>query len=126
MMDVCHAFMVVGIRASAVWGDMPREDRRIKLGQFSQGDIDVVTNCNVLTEGFDEPRVEGIIMARPTRSKLLYAQMVGRGTRRHPDKANREIIDIADNSKTHQLSGLNDLFNLPSRLDRWTSKEATH
>lgn len=63
-------------------------------------------------------------MARPTRSKLLYAQMVGRGTRRHPDKANLEIIDIADNSKTHQLSGLNDLFNLPSRLDRWTSKEA--
>jgi superfamily II DNA or RNA helicase len=116
-MDVCHAFMVVGIRTSAVWGDMPREDRRIKLAQFSQGDIDVVTNCNVLTEGFDEPRVEAIIMARPTRSKLLYAQMVGRGTRRHPDKANLEIIDIADNSKTHQLPGLNDLFNLPSRLN---------
>jgi len=96
---------------------MPREDRRITLGQFSRGDIDVVTNCNVLTEGFDEPRVEAIIMARPTRSKLLYAQMVGRGTRRHPDKANLEIIDIADNSTTHQLSGLNDLFNLPSRLD---------
>jgi superfamily II DNA or RNA helicase len=117
VMDVCHAFMVVGIRTSAVWGDMPREDRRITLGQFSRGDIDVVTNCNVLTEGFDEPRVEAIIMARPTRSKLLYAQMVGRGTRRHPDKANLEIIDIADNSTTHQLSGLNDLFNLPSRLD---------
>jgi ATP-dependent helicase IRC3 len=116
-MDVCHAFMVVGIRTSAVWGDMPREDRRIKLAQFSQGDIDVVTNCNVLTEGFDEPRVDAIIMARPTRSKLLYAQMVGRGTRCHSDKANLEIIDIADNSKTHQLSGLNDLFNLPSRLD---------
>jgi superfamily II DNA or RNA helicase len=116
-MDVCHAFMVLGIRTSAVWGDMPREDRRIKLAQFSQGDIDVVTNCNVLTEGFDEPRVDAIIMARPTQSKLLYAQMVGRGTRRHPDKANLEIIDIADNSKTHRLSGLNDLFNLPSRFD---------
>ena len=47
VMDVCHAFMVVGIRTSAVWGDMPREDRRITLGQFSRGDIDVVTNCNV-------------------------------------------------------------------------------
>jgi len=116
-MDVCHAFVVLGIRAAAVWGDMPREDRRIKLAQFSQGDIDVVTNCNVLTEGFDEPRVDAIIMARPTRSKLLYAQMVGRGTRRHADKANLEIIDIADNSKTHQLPGLNDLFNLPSRFD---------
>jgi superfamily II DNA or RNA helicase len=116
-MDVCQAFMLVGIRTSAVWGDMPREDRRMKLGQFSRGDIDVVTNCNVLTEGFDEPRVEAIIMARPTRSKLLYAQMVGRGTRRHPEKANLEIIDIADNSRTHQLPGLNDLFNLPSRFN---------
>jgi ATP-dependent helicase IRC3 len=115
--DVCHAFMAVGLRTSAVWGNMPREDRRIKLAQFSQGDIDVVTNCNVLTEGFDEPRVDAIIMARPTWSKLLYAQMVGRGTRRHPDKKNLAIIDIADNSKTHHLSGLNDLFNLPSRLN---------
>jgi hypothetical protein len=98
-------------------GEHAREDRRIKLAQFSQGDIDVVTNCNVLTEGFDEPRVDAIIMPRPTRSKLLYAQMVGRGTRRHPDKKNLAIIDIADNSKTHHLSGLNDLFNLPSRLN---------
>jgi superfamily II DNA or RNA helicase len=116
-LDVCRAFVAVGLRTSAVWGDMPRDDRGIKLAQFSKGDIDVVTNCNVLTEGFDEPRVDAIIMARPTRSKLLYAQMVGRGTRRHPDKKNLVIIDIADNSKTHQLSGLNDLFKLPSRLN---------
>jgi ATP-dependent helicase IRC3 len=116
-MDVCQAFTALGIRTSAVWGGMAREDRRKQLAQFSRGDIDVVTNCNVLTEGFDEPRVDAIIMARPTRSKLLYAQMVGRGTRRHPDKANLEVIDIADNSKAHQLSGLNDLFNLPPELD---------
>jgi ATP-dependent helicase IRC3 len=116
-MDVCQAFTAVGIRTSAVWGDMAREDRRAKLAQFSRGDIDVVTNCNVLTEGFDEPRVDAVILARPTRSKLLYAQMVGRGTRRHPDKADLKVIDIADNSKAHQLSGLNDLFNLPPGLD---------
>jgi hypothetical protein len=112
-MDVCHAFTLAGIRASAVWGDMPREQRRGTLADFSTGEIDVVTNCNVLTEGFDEPRVDAIIMARPTRSKLLYTQMVGRGTRRHPDKVDLTVIDIADNSKAHQLPSLNDLFDLP-------------
>jgi ATP-dependent helicase IRC3 len=116
-MRVGEAFAAAGIRVGAVWGDMPREDRRLKLAQFSKGEIDVVTNCNVLIEGFDEPRVDGVIMARPTRSKLLYAQMVGRGTRRHPDKANLTVIDIADNSTTHQLPGLNDLFDLPPGLD---------
>jgi superfamily II DNA or RNA helicase len=112
-MDVCHAFTAAEIRASAVWGDMPREERRGTLADFSTGEIDVVTNCNVLTEGFDEPRVDAIIMARPTRSKLLYTQMVGRGTRRHRDKSDLTIIDIADNSKAHQLPSLNDLFDLP-------------
>jgi hypothetical protein len=96
---------------------MPRENRRATLEQFSRGEVDVVTNCNVLTEGFDEPRVDAIIMARPTRSKLLYAQMVGRGTRRHEAKADLLVIDIADNSRMHQLPGLNDLFNLPSGLN---------
>jgi superfamily II DNA or RNA helicase len=112
-MNVGQAFTSAGISTSVVWGEMPREDRRAKLAQFSQGEIDVITNCNVLTEGFDEPRVNAIIMARPTRSRLLYAQMVGRGTRPHPGKANLEVIDIADNSKAHRLPGLNDLFNLP-------------
>ncbi|HEV3040735.1 MAG TPA: DEAD/DEAH box helicase [Candidatus Angelobacter sp.] len=116
-MHVCQAFQSAGIRSSAVWGDMPREERRLQLAQFSSGDIDVITNCNVLTEGFDEPRVDAVVMARPTRSKLLYAQMVGRGTRRHPDKKDLNVIDIADNSKAHHLPGLNDLFNLPSGMN---------
>lgn len=115
--DVCETFKASGIRTSAVWGDMPREDRRATLVRFSQGDIRVVTNCNVLTEGFDEPRVDTIIMARPTRSRLLYAQMVGRGTRCHPEKTNLMVIDISDNSKMHRLPGLGDLFNLPPGLD---------
>lgn len=115
--DVCQAFKAAGIRSSAVWGDMPREDRRQTLEQFSRGELDVVTNCNILTEGFDEPRVDSVIMARPTRSKLLYTQMIGRGTRRHRDKTDLMVIDIADNSKAHQLAGVNELFNLPAQFD---------
>jgi hypothetical protein len=115
--DVCETFNAAGIRTAAVWGEMPGEDRRRTLARFSIGDIRVLTNCNVLTEGFDEPRVDTIIMARPTKSRLLYAQMVGRGTRRHPDKTKLVVIDIADNSKMHRLPGLGDLFNLPPGLD---------
>ncbi len=121
--DVAHAkdvhltFTEAGIRTAAVWGELPREERRATLARFSAGKIDVVTNCNLLTEGFDEPRVDCVILARPTRSKLLYAQMVGRGTRLHPDKVDLMVIDVADNSRTHQLPGLHSLFNLPMNMN---------
>src|SRR5213594_4018972 len=115
--DVHHAFTEAGIAAATVWGELSRDDRRNVLARFSAGEVDVVTNCNLLTEGFDEPRVDCVIMARPTRSKLLYAQMVGRGTRLHPDKADLMVIDVADNSRMHQLPGLHSLFNLPTNID---------
>src|SRR5437667_1339529 len=67
--DVHRAFDEAGIRAAPVWGELSRDDRRNVLAQFSAGKIDVVTNCNLLTEGSDEPRVDCVVMARPTRSK---------------------------------------------------------
>jgi superfamily II DNA or RNA helicase len=121
--DVVHAkavhqaFAEAQIRAAPVWGELSRDQRRGTLARFATGEIDVVTNCNLLTEGFDEPRVDCVIMARPTRSKLLYAQMVGRGTRLHPAKNNLMVIDVADNSRTHQLPGLHSLFNLPLNMN---------
>lgn len=115
--DLCEEFVQAGIRAAAVWGEMPREDRRKVLSQFSKGEIAVLTNCNLLTEGFDEPRINCILMARPTKSKLLYAQMVGRGTRLHPEKTDLMVVDVADNSRTHTLHGLYSLFNLPARMN---------
>jgi ATP-dependent helicase IRC3 len=121
--DVAHvqaaqrAFQEAGIHATAVWGALPRDERRAALAGFASGEFDVITNCNVLTEGFDEPRVDCVIMARPTRSKLLYAQMVGRGTRLHADKSDLLVLDIADNSKTHSLTGLHSLFNLPTTMN---------
>jgi hypothetical protein len=96
---------------------MPREERRDVLARFRAGALDVVTNCHVLTEGFDEPRVDCILMARPTRSLLLYAQMVGRGTRKAKEKADLVVIDVADNSRKHSLAGLHRLFDLPDTLD---------
>jgi ATP-dependent helicase IRC3 len=115
--DVSEAFADAGIRSAAVWGEMPREDRRQILERFSKGEISVLTNCNLLTEGFDEPRINCVIMARPTKSKLLYAQMVGRGTRLHPEKTDLMVVDVVDNSRTHTLPGLYSLFNLPANMN---------
>jgi len=115
--DVCDAFTEAGIRAAAVWGDMPRDDRRAVLSRFSSGEIDVLTNCNLLTEGFDEPRINCVMLARPTKSKLLYAQMVGRGTRIHPQKKDLMVVDVVDNSRNHTLPGLYSLFNLPANMN---------
>jgi len=111
------AFVKQGIAAAAVWGAMTPGDRRDTLRRFSHGELSVLTNCNVLTEGFDEPRVDCVIMARPTQSSLLYAQMVGRGTRLHDTKSDLVVIDIVDNSARHKLAGLNALFDLPDSLD---------
>jgi superfamily II DNA or RNA helicase len=67
--------------AAWVCGKTPKDDRRRILGDFAAGRVQVVCNCGVLTEGFDNPGVEVVIMARPTKSRSLYAQMAGRATR---------------------------------------------
>lgn len=121
--DVAHAqamaraFAELGVPAAALWGAMPKDDRRATLEAFSAGELAVLTNCAVLTEGFDEPRVDCVILARPTKSRLLYVQMVGRGTRLHPDKDDLLVIDVVDNSRKHELAGVHSLFALPEDLE---------
>ncbi|MEI7533976.1 MAG: DEAD/DEAH box helicase [Verrucomicrobiae bacterium] len=70
--------------AAWVCGKTDKEERRTTLADFAAGKIQVVCNCGVLTEGFDDPGVEVVIMGRPTKSRSLYSQMVGRSTRPLP------------------------------------------
>lgn len=65
-------------------GKTEKEDRRRILADFAAGRLRIVVNVGVLTEGFDDPGVEVIVMGRPTKSRSLYAQMVGRATRPLP------------------------------------------
>jgi len=67
--------------AAWVCGKTDKDDRRRILADFKSGAVQVVCNCGVLTEGFDNPAVEIVIMARPTKSRALYSQMAGRATR---------------------------------------------
>ena len=121
--DVAHtkslakSFRRAKIPTAAVTGEMDHDKRARALRDFSRGKVRVLTNCMVLTEGYDESSVAGIILARPTKSALLYTQMIGRGTRLHPGKDNVTVVDIVDATKDHKLVTLPSLFGLSEEFD---------
>jgi superfamily II DNA or RNA helicase len=121
--DVAHAvslaeaFCEAGVPSAEVTGDTPPEERRKALADFAAGRVRVLTNCMVLTEGYDEPAVAGIILARPTKSQLLYAQMIGRATRLHPGKPDALVVDVVDATREHRLVTLPSLFGLSEDFD---------
>lgn len=94
--DLAAFFNKAGVPAIAVYGDMAIEERKQALRDFKDGRVQILTNCNVLTEGFDEPSIEVVLMARPTKSRSMYIQMVGRGTRLFPNKQYCLVIDFFD------------------------------
>lgn len=82
---------------AVVTAETPDKDRDRIISQFRAGRIRCVANVGILTTGFDYPELEAVVMARPTRSLALWYQVVGRGIRPHPQKANTMIIDMGDN-----------------------------
>lgn len=79
--DLADAFTRAGITAACVSGETPKDERRRILDAFRRGEIQVMVNCQVLTEGFDAPGTSCILMCRPTRSDSAYIQCMGRGLR---------------------------------------------
>lgn len=108
-LEAANALEDQGIRAAAVYGSMGLEDRRRVLSRFQDGEIQVLTNAMVLTEGWDAPRAEVCVIARPTRSPSLYVQMVGRVLRPYPGKSEALVLDITGASLDHRLATLADL-----------------
>jgi hypothetical protein len=106
----------IGLPAGVVHGAMPPERRADELARFRDGRSQVLTNVAVLTEGFDDPGVSCVAMARPTRSEGLYTQCVGRGTRLAPGKNDCLILDFVDLSDL-SLCSLPSLFGAPRDLD---------
>jgi superfamily II DNA or RNA helicase len=115
--NVALSFQKSDIPSAVVVGSTSSEERHRIFSDFRQGKIKVVVNVGVLTEGFDEPSVETIILARPTRSNLLYTQIVGRGVRLFEGKTHCNIIDIADATKGKKPLGLPSLMGLPPDFD---------
>lgn len=90
-----------GFRAAEVNGGSM--DRRETLGAFERGEYDVLCNSMLLTEGWDCPSVDCIIVLRPTKSRSLYSQMVGRGTRLCPGKDSLLLLDFLWMTEKHEL-----------------------
>lgn len=106
MADVLNAR---GIRTATVWGDMPKEERAATLKAYAAGDIQVLANCMVLTEGFDAPWASCAVIARPTKSAALYVQMVGRVLRPWQGKRDALVLDVMGAATRHKLATLADL-----------------
>lgn len=113
---LARALNAIGVSTGIVHGAMKLDRRAETLADFRAGRLAAVTNVGVLTEGFDDPGVSCIAMARPTRSDGLYAQCVGRGTRLSPGKKDCLVLDFVDLSE-RSLITLPTLVGLPADVD---------
>lgn len=128
--DLAGMFRAHGVRAEAIWG--ADSDRADKLARHRAGDIQVLTNCGILTEGYDDWNISCILMARPTKSAALFTQMIGRGTRLQDGTGNLLeaiakglaltktdclMIDVVDVSSRHSLVTLPSLLGMDAKLD---------
>lgn len=117
--NVAHAqhlaetFRQAGVAADWIAGSLPLRERRRRLQAFHDRQLQVLVNCTILTEGWDEPAVTALVMARPTVSRGLYIQMVGRGLRPAPGKTDCLVIDVTD--RQHALTCSLDLLAEPER-----------
>ena len=122
--SVDHAYQMAslfrknGVKAECVSDRTTSEARADILKDYQDGKLQIVTNFNILTEGFDSPPTSCILVARPTHSDLVYAQMIGRGTRTFPGKKDCLILDVASISETRELLAFADLMGSGSLPDK--------
>lgn len=128
---IAEAFRTAGVRAVALSGETPKDERRGILRRFQAGEIDLIANCMVLTEGTDLPVASCLLHLKPTKSATLYEQMTGRVLRPHPDdpvgparlehvgtlvKPYAIVIDVVDVTQRHSLMTSPALQGLPPGL----------
>lgn len=103
---LADAFTARGHRFRAVWGAMPRRDRAALVGAYLRGELDGLVSRDLLFEGFDAPRASILLKARPTKSRVVFVQMVGRGLRLHAGKSECLLLDFVDNGCDLDLSSV--------------------
>lgn len=103
----------VGVSAACVEGRMSIEDRRLALKRSAAGDVQVLTNCMVLTEGTDLPHVDVGVIGRPTKSAPLFVQMAGRILRPYPGQDCALLLDVVGVGARHRLASLATLLGAP-------------
>lgn len=121
--DVAHTqklferFQEEGIKTGYVIGTTPKEERAQSLEDFRNKKIQVMVNCVVLTEGYDNESIDAILIGRPTQSGILFQQMVGRGTRIFEGKEFLTVIDFVDITYKQHLVTTASLLGLKGELD---------
>jgi superfamily II DNA or RNA helicase len=116
--NVEHAFdlarVLNGYRpgcAMAVSGADKPAVRAEAVRAFMAGEVQFLVNCALYVEGFDAPNTAAVVIARPTKSRALFTQMVGRGTRLAPGKTDCLILDFVGNATKHRLAGPADILS---------------
>jgi superfamily II DNA or RNA helicase len=114
------AVNAIGIPAKSVSGETPKVERQQIIDDVRSGALQVITNCMVLTEGFDAPILDCAVMARPTSSRSLYQQSAGRVLRPYIGKADALILDMVGVTTRHAVqsaAGLIDALPAGSVID---------
>lgn len=115
---IAHQFNEAGITARHIDGSMDDRTREAILKGLRKRQIKVVTNVGICTEGWDLPHLECVILARPTRSRSLYKQMVGRVMRPDPDKRCALVLDHADCTRMHGFVSDPEKYSLSKNEER--------
>lgn len=114
--EQAERFALVVKNSAIVSATTPKKQRDEIIQKFKNGDIKTVFNVSCLTVGFDHPRLDGIVLIRPTRSLRLYVQMVGRLMRNHSDKTIARFIDF---SGTYSALGKVEDIKIEMRDGKW-------
>lgn len=98
--DLAAMFRDHGVDARVITGSTPKQVRSERLDAFKAQEFPVLLNCGIFIEGTDIPNVDCVLLARPTKSRNLLIQMIGRGMRLHPGKTNCHVIDMVASLET--------------------------
>ncbi len=120
---VVQQFNAAGIPAAHVDGETETYERDARIKQFEAGEILVLSNVELFSEGFDLPAIECAILLRPTKSLGLYLQQVGRSLRPSPGKEGAIILDHAGNCARHGLPDEDRDWSLDGHADRKGSSD---
>jgi len=113
-----EAFRDAGWRSIAAYGAMPADERDRALSGLASGDVQILTTCDLVSEGLDVPCVGAVILLRSTKSLGLHVQQVGRGLRPMPGKSHLIVLDHAGNTLKHGLPDTAHTWSLDGKKAR--------
>ena len=115
--EMADLFQAKDIDARSISGSTKPAERKRILEQYESGKIPVLCACDLLNEGWDSPHTQVLFMARPTMSKTIYMQQLGRGMRKSEGKDHLMVFDFVDNAN---------LFNMPYSMHRLLNLSEYH